>query len=241
MQPRTRPRPRKINPVTLVVTASMLVLTAPSAAIALPSEPGQSTSPGREFRSSFESDEAQPDWRNTVEVGTDGKKRSSGVDGSFSSGIPGNVTDKVIDLRASDENTGGGETKENLVDLLPSSKWLGFEPTAWIEFDTDGPVKVSTYALTSANDFASRDPRDWTLKGSADGENWTVLDSRSGETFAERFQTRTFDIGAPSEVTAYAHYRLEITKNNGASDATQLADVQFSDGDTSTPSPASAP
>jgi predicted alpha-1,2-mannosidase len=237
MQPRNRPRPRKINPVTLVVTASMLVLTAPSAATALPAEPGQSTSPGREFSSSFESDEAQPDWRNTVEVGTDGKKRSSGVDGGFSSGIPGNVTDKVIELRASDENTGGGETKENLVDLLPSSKWLGFEPTAWIEFDTDEPVKVSTYALTSANDFAARDPRDWTLKGSADGENWTVLDSRSDETFAERFQTRTFDIGAPSEVTAYAHYRLEITKNNGAPDITQLADVQFSNGDTSAPVP----
>jgi predicted alpha-1,2-mannosidase len=237
MQPRTRPRHRQINPVTLVVTASMLVLTAPSAAIALPSQPGQSSSADREFRSSFESDEAQPDWRNTVEMTADGRKWSSGVDGGFAGGIPGNVTDKVTELRASDENTGAGETKENLVDLLPSSKWLGFEPTAWIEFDMDQPVKLATYALTSANDFANRDPRDWTLKGSADGRNWTVLDTRSGETFAKRFETRTFDIGDPSEVTAYAHYRLEITRNNGASDATQLADVQFSNGDTSTPTP----
>ncbi|MGX6744482.1 GH92 family glycosyl hydrolase [Streptomyces xantholiticus] len=237
MQPRTRPRHRQINAVTLVVTASMLVLTAPSAAIALPSPPGQSSSAGQEFRSSFEADEAQPDWRNTVEVDAAGKKRSSGVDGGFAGGIPGNVTDKVIELRASDEHTGDGETKENLVDLLPSSKWLGFEPTAWIEFDMDEPVKLATYALTSANDFANRDPRDWTLKGSPDGQNWTVLDTRSGETFAKRFETRTFDIGDPSEVTAYAHYRLEITRNNGASDATQLADVQFSDGDTGAPVP----
>ncbi|MFF3285808.1 GH92 family glycosyl hydrolase [Streptomyces sp. NPDC003023] len=237
MQPRIRPRPSRINPVTLVVAASMLVLTAPSAAVALPAQPGQPPSAEREFRSSFEADETQPDWRNTVEVGSDGNKRSSGVDGGFAGGIPGNVTDKVVELRASDENTGGGETKENLVDLLPSSKWLGFEPTAWIEFDTDEPVKVATYALTSANDFASRDPKDWKLKGSADGENWTVLDTRSGETFAKRFETRTFDIGAPSEVTAYAHYRLEITRNNGASDATQLADVQFSNGDTDAPVP----
>ncbi|MFJ8077329.1 GH92 family glycosyl hydrolase [Streptomyces sp. NPDC096176] len=213
----------------------MLVLTAPSAAVALPSEPGQKPSADREFRSSFESDEAQPDWRNAVEVGTDGKKRSSGVDGGFSSGIPGNVTDKVTELRASGENTGGGETKENLVDLLSTSKWLAFEPTAWIEFDTDEPVKVATYAMTSANDHAERDPEDWTLKGSTDGRTWTVLDSRSGETFAKRFETKTYDIGSPAEVTAYAHYRLEITKNNGASDATQLADVQFSNGDTSTP------
>ena len=58
----------------------------------------------------------------------------------------------MTELRASDENTGAGETKENLVDLQPGTKWLAFEPTAWIEFDTDAPVKVVTYALTSAND-----------------------------------------------------------------------------------------
>ncbi|TXS57356.1 GH92 family glycosyl hydrolase [Streptomyces sp. t39] len=237
MQPRPRARQRHVHAVTLAVSASLLVLTAPSAAVALPGTPGQSPSTDRTFTSSFETDEAQPDWRNTVEVGNDGKKRSSGVDGGFSSGIPGNVTDQVTELRASDENAGGGETKENLVDLLPGSKWLGFEPTAWVEFDTAAPVKVATYALTSANDHAERDPRDWTLKGSVNGTDWTVLDTRSGETFAKRFETKTYGIGTPSEVTAYAHYRLEITKNNGASDATQLADVQFSDGDTSTPVP----
>ncbi|MFP1624824.1 GH92 family glycosyl hydrolase [Streptomyces sp. 5K101] len=213
------------------------MLTAPSVAVALPAHTAQSPAADQEFTSSFEADEKQPNWRNTVEVGTDGKKRSSGVDGGFSSGIPGNVTDKVTGLRASGENTGAGETKENLVDLLPGSKWLTFEPTGWVEFDTDEPVKVATYALTSANDFAERDPRDWTLKGSADGKTWTVLDTRAGETFAKRFETRTYDIGSPSEVTAYAHYRLEITKNNGASGITQLADVQFSNGDTSTPVP----
>lgn len=237
MQPRPRARQRHVHAVTLAVSASLLVLTAPSAAVALPGTPGQSSSADRTFTSSFETDEAQPDWRNTVEVGKDGKKRSSGVDGGFSSGIPGNVTDQVTELRASDENTGGGETKENLVDVSPGSKWLAFEPTAWLEFDTAAPVGVATYALTSANDHAERDPRDWTLKGSANGTDWTVLDTRSGETFAKRFETKTYEIGAPGEVTAYAHYRLEITRNNGASDATQLADVQFSNGDTDTPVP----
>ncbi|MFF3322690.1 GH92 family glycosyl hydrolase [Streptomyces sp. NPDC002889] len=237
MQPRPRPRQKSIHAVALAVTASLLVLTTSSAAVALPAQPGQYPAADPEFRSSFEADESPPEWRNTVEVDADGKKRSSGVDGGFSSGIPGNVTDKVVELRASDENTGAGETKENLVDLLPSSKWLGFRSTAWIEFDTDNPVKVATYALTSANDFPSRDPKDWTLKGSVDGKEWVVLDSREGESFSERFQTRTFEIGAPSEVSAYGHYRLEITRNNGASDATQLADVQFSNGDTSTPVP----
>ncbi|MEW2085423.1 GH92 family glycosyl hydrolase [Streptomyces sp. NPDC005283] len=234
MQSRTGPRHGHAHAAAVVVAASLLVVTAQSAAIARPAQPA---GPDREFHSSFEADEPQPDWRNTVEVGSDGQKRASGVDGGFSSGIPGNVTDKVIELRASDENSGAGETKENLVDLQPGTKWLGFEPTAWIEFDTDAPVKVVTYALTSANDHAERDPRDWTLKGSADGKEWKVLDTREGQTFEKRFETKTYDIGDPAKVTAYAHYRLEITKNNGASDATQLSDVQFSDGDTSTPTP----
>ncbi|MFF7199523.1 GH92 family glycosyl hydrolase [Streptomyces sp. NPDC008141] len=234
-RPRLRQSP--LNAAALVAAASLLVVTGQSAAVAQPAPAAPSAAADREFTTSFEEDERQPDWRNTVEVGPDGKKRSSGVDGGFSTGIPGNITDKVIELRASGENTGAGETKENLVDLQPGTKWLGFEPTAWVEFDTDEPVKVVTYAMTSANDHAERDPKDWTLKGSADGKDWKVLDTREGQSFEKRFQTRTYDIGAASEVTAYAHYRLEITKNNGASDATQLADVQFSNGDTSAPTP----
>lgn len=236
MQPRTRPRQRQFRAAALVAAASLLVMTAQSAAVALPAQFAQSPSAGQEFTSSFEADEPQPDWRNTVEVGTDGTKRSSGVDGGFSAGIPGNITDKVTELRASAENTGAGETKENLVDLQPGTKWLAFEPTAWIEFDTDAPVKVVTYAMTSANDAAERDPKDWTLKGSADGKEWKVLDSRAGQTFEKRFETKTYDIADGANATAYAHYRLEITKNNGAG-LTQLADVQFSNGDTSTPTP----
>ncbi|MFJ6634820.1 GH92 family glycosyl hydrolase [Streptomyces sp. NPDC091376] len=239
MRPRSSPRhsrhPRygQARAAALVAAASLLVVTAQSAAVALPA---QAAAPAREFSTSFEADEAQPDWRNTVETGPDGKKRSLGIDGGFASGIPGNVTDKVVEVRASAENSGGGETKENLVDLQPSTKWLAFEPAGWAEFSMDAPVKVVTYALTSANDFAERDPKDWTLQGSADGKDWKVLDTREGETFDKRFQTKTYDIEA-SNAAAYGHYRLEITANNGASGILQLADVQFSDGDTSAPAP----
>ena len=75
--------------------------------------------------------------------------------GPAPTGIPGNVTDKVTDVRASGENTGGGEVKENLVDGAPDTKWLVFEPTGWVEFDLDEPVTVVHYALTSANDAAA--------------------------------------------------------------------------------------
>ncbi|WP_406182737.1 GH92 family glycosyl hydrolase [Streptomyces canus] len=189
------------------------------AAVALPEAPAPAD---RGFTSSFEAGEPAPDWTSSVDGG-----RASGVDGGYSTGIPGNVTDQVTDVRASAENTGGGEVKENLVDGEPGTKWLAFESTGWAEFDLAKPLKVVTYALTSANDFAERDPRDWTLKGSTDGKDWKTLDTRSGESFDERFRTKSYDIADPAE---YQHFRLEITKNNGASSILQLADVQLSTG-----------
>ncbi|MFE3033885.1 GH92 family glycosyl hydrolase [Streptomyces canus] len=191
------------------------------AAVALPEAP---TPADQGFTSSFEAGEPAPDWISTVDHG-----RASGVDGGYRTGIPGSVTDQVTDVRASAENTSGGEVKENLADSEPGTKWLAFASTGWVEFDLDKPVKAVTYALTSANDFAERDPRDWTLKGSTDGKDWKTLDSRAGETFAERFQTKSYDIPADA-VAEYQHFRLDITANNGASGIVQLADVQFSTG-----------
>lgn len=231
MQRTPRPRLTQCRNAALVAAASLLVVTAHSAAVA---QPAKAAAPKDSFASSFEEEDAQPDWRDTVDTGPDGKKRSSGVNGEFNAGIPGNVTDHVVEVRASGENEDGGEGKENLVDVQSSTKWLAFEPTAWIEFDLDEPIKIPTYALTSANDHEERDPKDWTLKGSTDGKDWKTLDTQTGQTFAERFQTKSYDFDNSAE---YGHYRLEITKNNGAGDATQLADVQFSNGDTTTPPP----
>ncbi|MFJ3668838.1 GH92 family glycosyl hydrolase [Streptomyces sp. NPDC090106] len=205
------------GPAVVLMTAFALTAGSQGAAVAVAP---QARAADREFTSSFESGERAPDWLNTPE-------RSSGVDGGYSTGIPGNVTDHVTDVRASAENTGGGEVKENLVDGEAGTKWLAFAPTGWAEFDLDKPVKVATYALTSANDFAERDPKDWTLQGSADGKEWKTLDTRSGEVFDERFKTKSYDLAEPAE---YQHFRLDVTANNGASGILQLADVQFSTG-----------
>ncbi|MGP2438346.1 GH92 family glycosyl hydrolase [Streptomyces sp. JW3] len=221
MQRRTRHR---WGPAVVVTTAFALAVGSQGAAVALPRA---AAAPDREFTSSFEADDPAPDWLNTVDTGPGGAKRAAGVDGGYSTGIPGNVSDHVTDVRASAENTGGGEVKENLVDTEPSTKWLTFAPTGWVEFDLDAATPVTRYALTSANDHDERDPVDWTLQGSADGESWTTVDTRSGESFAERFQTKTYEL---TEQAEYQHFRIEFTKNNGAGDALQLADVQFSTG-----------
>ncbi|WP_187284591.1 GH92 family glycosyl hydrolase [Streptomyces sp. uw30] len=217
---------------TAVVSAAAFALAVGSqgVVVALPQAPAAAD---REFASSFEAGDPAPDWLNTVDTAADGSRRTAGVDGGYSTGIPGNVTDQVTDVRASGENAGAREVKENLVDVEPTTKWLTFAPTGWAEFDLAAPVKVVTYALTSANDHDERNPQDWTLQGSTDGSNWTTLDTRTGESFSEPFQTKTYDIAEPAE---YRHFRLEISKNNGG-DILQLADVQFSKGGSANPIP----
>jgi predicted alpha-1,2-mannosidase len=198
-------------------TATVAVLTA--FALVTPAHAAS-----RSFSSSFEGTDPQPAWTNTAE-------QSSGVTGPAATGIPGNVTDRVVAVRASGENEDGGEVKENLVDGSDQSKWLVFEPTAWVELELADPVKVVRYALTSANDAEGRDPRDWTLQGSDDGTSWTTLDTRTNEDFSARFQTKEYSF---SNDVAYRHYRLDITANHG-DDIIQLAELQLSNGDTAPP------
>lgn len=221
MQPGVRHR---WGTAVVATTAFALAAGSQGVAVALPTAPEKAD---REFASSFEAGQPAPDWLNTVDTTRGGAKRASGVDGGFTSGIPGNVTDHVTDVRASGENTGGKEVKGNLFDGESATKWLTFAPTGWIEFDLDEPTRIVKYALTSANDHDERDPVDWTLKGSTDGEDWKTLDTRSGESFPERFETRTYDLAEPAE---FRHWRVEFTKNKGSDDALQLAEIQLSTG-----------
>ena len=237
MRQRRLRRRRTSGRAAALVAAALLVVTAQGAAAAVPRGPGAAAyraAAASAFTSSFETDDPQPDWRNTVETTPGGEKKADGVDGGYTSGIPGNVTDKVTEVRASGEYADAGETKENLVDGEDTTKWLAFDRTPWLEFDLSEPVDVVRYALTSANDAPERDPADWTLKGSADGSDWTTLDTREDEVFDKRHQTREFSVEGAA---AYRHLRLEITRNKGA-DATQLAETQFGGADTGPPAPA---
>jgi glucose/arabinose dehydrogenase len=124
-------------------------------------------------------------------------------------GLPN--AEKVVEITASGSNP-PNETEAQLVDGSVGTKWLVRTPTGWVVAKLGAPVVVSRYALTSANDFEGRDPRNWELQGSADGQNWTTLDTRTGETFAQRFQTKQYTF---TNSTAYQYYRLNITANNG--------------------------
>ena len=133
--------------------------------------------------------------------------------------FPGNVTDSVVDVRASDENA-PAEGADNLADGDVSTKWFAGSRTARLTYELSEPTAVAAYALASANDAPERDPRSWELQGSPDGESWTTLDTRSNQTFTDRFETRQLTVQNPEE---YLFYRLDITENSGSL-GTQLAE-----------------
>ncbi|WP_052436188.1 ThuA domain-containing protein [Georgenia sp. SUBG003] len=136
---------------------------------------------------------------------------------------------EVAEVTASANNP-PNEIAEKLIDGDPGTKWLAFNPTATITYRLTEPVTVNRYALTSANDASGRDPQNWTLKGSTDGETWTDLDTRADEDFPDRFQTRDFEF---ENSTAYEYFQLDITKNAG-DDLTQLADLDLFAADATT-------
>ncbi len=106
-------------------------------------------------------------------------------------------------------------------DLNPASAFDNNDFTEWQSYTSMNTVIGGTlptqrnyrvYALTSAGDIRSRDPRTWRLEGSVDGgTNWTVLDSRTGY-FANIAETRMY---LATNVQAYRHMRLNIVTNNG--------------------------
>ncbi|MEJ8844023.1 DUF1735 domain-containing protein [Lacibacter sp. H375] len=128
-------------------------------------------------------------------------------------------------LTVSNENNGGpdnGEGSPKLVDNDVNSKYLfqtwstalATNGGAWFKLQFATPIKVEAYTLTSANDAATRDLRDWKLQGSNDNTTWVDLDTRAGEMFPSRYLTRRFEVAAPQTFT---YYRIFMTANNGSS------------------------
>ena len=115
---------------------------------------------------------------------------------------------------ASFNQSSATEGSDRAFDRDPGSKWFGYNaPTGWIQkdFGASNAQVVKRYTIGSA-DVATRDPKSWTFLGSQDGVNWTTLNSQNNQTFANRMQVNTYDIG---NTTAYRYYRLNVTANNG--------------------------
>lgn len=133
-------------------------------------------------------------------------------------GIVRDVTADGV-LSVSRDNNGGadaGEGSKKLVDNDITTKFLqsDFSGDLWFQLEFYNPVVLGGYTFTSGNDADGRDPLNWRLEASKDGNNWTVLDTRENEDFPGRRETRTFTF---ANSTAYNFYRIYVTAVNSGS------------------------
>ncbi|WP_302608408.1 C2 family cysteine protease [uncultured Bacteroides sp.] len=107
-----------------------------------------------------------------------------------------------------------------MVDADADTKYTTGHNAFSIVWNGDQRAAVSSYSLTSAAESAGKDPKSWTLSASNDNKIWITLDSKEGETFKERKETRVFHI---ENATAYKYYKLDIKDNHGSTQ-TQIAE-----------------
>lgn len=137
--------------------------------------------------------------------------KSIGKDDAGSAAASAENAPREIAARAFDGNRG--------------SKWLMPSATGSLDyhFAPGETWAVTRYRLISGGDAPERDPKDWQFQGSKDGKTWVTLDTRSDQTFAQRNAINTYDL---TNTTAYAAYRLLITRNNN-NGLTQLAELEL--------------
>ncbi|WP_353951051.1 GH92 family glycosyl hydrolase [Knoellia sp. S7-12] len=79
--------------------------------------------------------------------------------------------------------------------------------------------RATFYSLT--NGAAAGEPSTWRVEGSKNGRTWETIDSRTGQAFAWRTQTRPFKIAEPG---TYTSYRLVVTASTGTP---TLSEIEF--------------
>jgi hypothetical protein len=126
-------------------------------------------------------------------------------------------------IEARGQNANLGETAMQVFDGNTNTKWLDYSRTTWIqvELTPENTTKLTSYSLTSANDSPERDPTNWVLKASNDGTNWQTIDTQSSQTFASRFQTKSYSVNSN---VSYRFFRLDMTSSDFTYNITQLAE-----------------
>ncbi|NMO49927.1 ATP-binding protein [Actinoplanes sp. TBRC 11911] len=121
--------------------------------------------------------------------------------------------------------TTGGQDASKLFDDSSATQMTFTSGTPQVNWTYRGSKQGPTfYTLTSGANPG--DPADWKLQGSRDGKTWTTVDTRKGEVFASRNQTRPFQIDCPGR---FNQFRLVVTKTTGAAQA-NLAEIELLSG-----------
>lgn len=126
----------------------------------------------------------------------------------------------------------GGENSFNIFDNKVgggNDKWCCDDPTAenpvWVAVEFADPISLTHFTVTSGNDSADRDPTDWAIQGSQDGETYTDIYRFVDTTvpWTERNQVAKFTL--PPGIPPYSFIRYIAYETPGS--LHQLNEVEY--------------
>lgn len=132
----------------------------------------------------------------------------------------------------SEPGFGGGEFAFNVFDNTLGSgnaKWCCANATPaspkFVGAEFAGPIELTHFTISSANDVAGRDPIWWHIEGSNDGTNWEPIFVQDAPTaiWSARLQVVRVDLDQPSP--PFTHFRYIAFQTN--STAHQLGELEF--------------
>lgn len=99
-------------------------------------------------------------------------------------GIVTDITQSRINWSSTNDNTGNAnENASKLIDGNPDTKfgfYSSFPVPQIFQLQFAYPVTVKLYAIENGNDSEStRDPKEWVLEASNDGNNWDIVDHQT--------------------------------------------------------------
>lgn len=140
--------------------------------------------------------------------------------------FPEDITEGLdIRSRASayPEGASGDDWSEKFYNLfnrkLNNKYYMSETKQYYVEIELDKTYQLTSYTLTSADEFPDRDPKRWTLSGYNEDLGWVELDRHTEFTFPCRYANMRFDI---DNSLGYSKFLLDVEDNNGSKDSQLL-------------------
>lgn len=119
-------------------------------------------------------------------------------------------------FRISQDNSSGpdaGEGSKKLIDNNITTKLFigGYQSGMYWQFAFYQPQTINGYTITTGNDSPERDPKDWEIQGSDNGETWVTLHTITGYSFGTTSADRRKSINFTFvNSKPYSYYRYVV-------------------------------
>jgi hypothetical protein len=112
----------------------------------------------------------------------------------------------VVSVTPTSTNSPSGEGASNVIDGSSATKYLNFDrASAGFTIKLDQGRVIEKFTITTANDYAPRDPTKFSLFGSNDGVTWTTIANNQSVTLSDSRYTTSSDI-VVTNTNAYVYY-----------------------------------